>query len=79
MDEYEVAERLEAMNDKINNLTRELEELKSNKEPLYCNFCGKDIDDVEHLILGIKAAICNECVELCSTILEEKEKEKERE
>jgi ATP-dependent Clp protease ATP-binding subunit ClpX len=41
----------------------------------FCNFCNKSKEDVEKLIVGEHAAICNDCVDLCSTILKD-EKEK---
>ena len=34
-----------------------------------CSFCGKKQDQVERLIAGQGAYICNECVELCVNIL----------
>ena len=34
-----------------------------------CSFCGKTQDDVERLIAGRNAYICNECVELCVNVL----------
>lgn len=41
-----------------------------------CDFCGKSKEDVEKLIVGGEAAICNECVTLCDSILsDEKVKE----
>lgn len=37
-----------------------------------CNFCGKDKEDVEKLIVGgSDIAICNECVDLCVDILKD--------
>ena len=36
-----------------------------------CSFCGKDAQIVERLIAGPGVYICNECVELCNTILED--------
>ena len=36
-----------------------------------CSFCGKTQDDVHRLIAGPGVYICNECVELCQTILED--------
>ena len=36
-----------------------------------CSFCGKTQDEVSRLIAGPNVYICNECVELCSTILHE--------
>lgn len=34
-----------------------------------CSFCSKSKEDVEKLIVGADAAICNECIDLCSSIL----------
>ena len=34
-----------------------------------CSFCGKSKEDVEKLIVGADAAICNECIDLCDNIL----------
>jgi ATP-dependent Clp protease ATP-binding subunit ClpX len=34
-----------------------------------CNFCGKHKDTVAKLIVGNSVAICNECVDLCQTLL----------
>jgi len=34
-----------------------------------CDFCGKSKEDVEKLIVGEHAAICNDCIELCNDIL----------
>lgn len=40
------------------------------KDP-YCSFCGKDQHQVKRLIAGPVVFICNECVELCMSILRE--------
>jgi ATP-dependent Clp protease ATP-binding subunit ClpX len=37
-----------------------------------CDFCGKSKEDVEKLIVGEHAAVCNECVDLCVDILKDK-------
>jgi len=34
-----------------------------------CDFCGKSKEEVEKLIVGDMAAICNDCVDLCVDIL----------
>jgi len=34
-----------------------------------CSFCGKHKDSVLKLIVGEKVAICNECVDLCQSLL----------
>ncbi len=36
-----------------------------------CSFCGKSSQEVERIILGPGVNICNECIELCSGLLEE--------
>ena len=36
-----------------------------------CSFCNKNKEDVEKLIVGESAAICNNCVDLCISILDE--------
>ena len=47
------------------------------KEPSYsCSFCGKERAKVRKLIAGPKVYICNECVELCHSILEENDLQK---
>lgn len=38
-----------------------------------CSFCGKPQEAVDRLIAGPGVFICNECVELCQTILEPEE------
>ncbi len=36
-----------------------------------CDFCGKSKEDVEKLIVGEHAAICNDCINLCVDILKD--------
>ena len=46
------------------------------KDKQACDFCGKGKEEVEKLIVGNDVGICNECVDLCTSILtEEKVKE----
>lgn len=40
---------------------------------LYCSFCGKAKNEVEHLIAGPSVFICDECVELCVGIIAERQ------
>ncbi|EYK03931.1 ATP-dependent Clp protease ATP-binding subunit ClpX [Staphylococcus aureus] len=42
-----------------------------DEENLKCSFCGKDQDQVKKLAAGSGVYICNECIELCSEIVEE--------
>lgn len=36
-----------------------------------CSFCNKHKDEVKKLIVGNEVAICNECVELCQSLLDD--------
>jgi len=46
---------------------------KKKEEAKRCSFCGKNQDLVDRLISGYPSVyICNECVELCATILDQK-------
>lgn len=49
--------------------------MNKRKEVLFCSFCGKQQDEVKKLIAGPDVYICDECVELCNTILKEEEQE----
>jgi len=40
----------------------------------HCSFCNKHKDNVNRLIVGHDVAICNECVDLCQTLLQNKTK-----
>ena len=41
-----------------------------NKNESKCSFCGRSESEAEVLIKGISGNICNECIEMCSTIIE---------
>ena len=41
-----------------------------------CNFCGKGRAEVEKLIVANDAGICNECIDLCSNILDKERLDK---
>ena len=47
---------------------------KTNKNILYCSFCGKSQHEVRKLIAGPTVFICDECVELCMDIIKEENK-----
>lgn len=49
------------------------------EENLKCSFCGKEQDQVKKLVAGSGVYICNECIELCSEIVEEELKSQEPE
>lgn len=48
---------------------------ETEKNTLYCSFCGKSQHEVKKLIAGPNVFICNECVELCMDIIREEDKE----
>ena len=43
-----------------------------DKRLVRCSFCGKHQDQVQRLIAGPGAYICNECVQLCLNILDDR-------
>jgi ATP-dependent Clp protease ATP-binding subunit ClpX len=43
--------------------------MKNTEQMDTCNFCGKHKDAVAKLIVANSVAICNECVDLCQTLL----------
>ncbi len=49
----------------------------SNKNTLFCSFCGKSQHEVKKLIAGPTVFICDECVELCMDIIKEEIKTNE--
>ena len=52
--------------------------MKDNESVHYvcCGFCGKGRKEVEKLIVSDDAAICNECVDLCSSIIRREQRDK---
>lgn len=71
----------------IKPLKRQIERIKKYDDARYeehgedirCSLCGKSQQEVNRIIAGTHEAICNECVQLCSEVLEEfatEEKEK---
>ena len=42
-----------------------------DKKQLRCSFCGKNQEQVKRLIAGPGVYICDECIELCSEIIED--------
>ena len=44
---------------------------KDDNDNLFCSFCGKNQQEVKKLIAGPAVYICDECIQLCSEIIEE--------
>ncbi len=50
---------------------KELFKFNDEKGQLKCSFCGKTQDQVRKLVAGPGVYICDECIELCTEIVEE--------
>ncbi len=51
---------------------------KGDENNLFCSFCGKNQKDVKKLIAGPAVYICDECIQLCSEIIEEENEQDSR-
>ena len=45
--------------------------MNDEKKSIRCSLCGKHEDEVERIIAGPGAYICNECVQLCMSLLDD--------
>lgn len=43
-----------------------------DRKTIRCSFCGKHHDEVDRIIAGKGAYICDECIKLCMTMIDEK-------
>ena len=48
-----------------------MSETTSTDKTLYCSFCGKSQHEVKKLIAGPSVFICDECIDLCTDIIQE--------
>ena len=46
---------------------------ENERQTIRCSFCGKRQEQVNRIIAGPNAYICNECINLCMSILDEEE------
>ena len=44
---------------------------EDSNDNLFCSFCGKNQKEVKKLIAGPAVYICDECIQLCSEIIDE--------
>ena len=44
---------------------------EDNEEILHCSFCGKSQKEVKKLVAGRGVYICNECIDVCHSIMED--------
>jgi ClpX C4-type zinc finger/Glyoxalase superfamily protein len=51
--------------------TAALQNLPPQEKILYCSFCGKSQDDVKKLVAGPAVYICDECIDLCTDVVDE--------
>ena len=47
--------------------------MAKSKEPIVCSFCGKAQDQVNRLVAGPGIYICDECITVCSSVIDEDE------
>ena len=52
--------------------------MAEDKEKLHCSFCGKSQDEVKKLVAGRGVYICDECIEVCISIVSDEMKEMEQ-
>ena len=52
---------------------------EGGEKALYCSFCGKSQHEVAKLIAGPRVFICDECIGLCTEIINDEETKKESE
>ncbi len=52
-------------------MTDKTKDGKKDSKILYCSFCGKGQNEVRKLIAGPSVFICEECVDLCNSIIDE--------
>ena len=50
---------------------RDTKSTKPTDKVLYCSFCGKSQHEVKKLIAGPSVFICDECIDLCTDIIQE--------
>ena len=53
-------------------MVRKSKDSQGGQGILFCSFCGKNQNEVRKLVAGPAAYICDECIELCRCIVEEK-------
>ena len=69
-------DQAKAWNDYVNGADPDFQNISYTFEESsiqMCSFCDKTTEDVEDIIAGPKAKICNECIDLCNNVLAEDE------
>jgi len=52
-------------------MTKKFDNHRDIQGMLFCSFCGKSQEEVRKLVAGPSAYICDECIDLCKSIVEE--------
>jgi len=45
--------------------------MKRKKDNICCSFCGKNKSEANRIIVGPNVHICDECIHICSEIIDE--------
>ncbi|MBT5856471.1 ATP-dependent Clp protease ATP-binding subunit ClpX [bacterium] len=53
--------------------------MTKEKDPIVCSFCNKHQDQVTRLVAGPGIYICDECIDVCATVIHEEESQKKAE
>lgn len=57
--------------DKLNKVKKASKgKLATKKNDINCSFCGKSHKEVDKIIHGMSGNICDECIDICSNLLE---------
>ncbi|UQY80010.1 ATP-dependent Clp protease ATP-binding subunit ClpX [Candidatus Hepatincola sp. Av] len=57
--------------DKLNKIKKtSKDKLATKKDDINCSFCGKSHKEVDKIIHGMSGNICDECIDICSNLLE---------
>jgi ATP-dependent Clp protease ATP-binding subunit ClpX len=60
-----------ALNIKAETILSDTNTPSTSDKVLYCSFCGKSQHEVKKLIAGPSVFICDECIDLCTDIIQE--------
>ena len=71
--DYALARKeLESEIEQIEKLEANIQDQR-NSLPPHCSFCGRGKNEVVHMVKGINAYICNDCVDRVKQLMEDSE------
>ena len=50
--------------------------MSDEQKEIRCSFCGRSQKEVQRIIAGPGAYICNECIDICKDLLDEERKKR---